>query len=85
MIIAGHTCCGGCVAAHGAPATGNPNTHLHNFLAPIIKLRHTLPEEATVDDLIIENVKMQVKNVAESEVGLSFYPSSLRPSTTLPP
>ncbi|EIW70520.1 hypothetical protein TREMEDRAFT_56612 [Tremella mesenterica DSM 1558] len=67
IIVAGHTCCGGCIAAYESPRTGNPDTHLHNFLAPIIKLRHELPEESSVDDLIEANVKLNVENVANSQ------------------
>jgi len=39
------------------------------FLQPLIKLRHTLPEGSTLDDLIVANVKRGVDEICETEVG----------------
>ena len=38
----------------------------------MIELRHSLPEGATIDDLIIANVKKTVQTVCESEVSHSL-------------
>ena len=46
------------------------STALSRFLSPLIELRHSLPEGATIDDLIIANVKKTVQTVCESEVGI---------------
>lgn len=71
MIVCGHTGCGGCVAAHGAPLLkGVPGDHLTRFIAPLIKLRHDLGPDITVDELIVANVKEAVKAVAASEASL---------------
>lgn len=41
---------------------------LNRFLAPLIKLRHQLPANATVDDLIVANVQTTVNKVVNSTV-----------------
>lgn len=74
VIVCGHTGCGGCVAAHGSPLLkGVPGDHLTRFLAPLINLRHSLGESASVDDLIVANVKEAVKAVAATEVMQKSY------------
>lgn len=40
---------------------------LEHFLTPLIKLRHTLPEGATVQDLIVANVQNSVDNLVASK------------------
>lgn len=39
---------------------------LEQFLAPLIRLRHTLPEGSTVQDLIVANVKHSVDVMAST-------------------
>lgn len=39
---------------------------LNNFLAPLIQLRHSLPTDATIMDLTLENVKLNVATVVNS-------------------
>jgi hypothetical protein len=39
-----------------------------NFLQPLIELRHSLPDQSTLDDLIIANVKRGVDEVCQTEV-----------------
>ena len=77
VVVVGHTSCGGCVAAHGSSppistsdSSGSP---LIRFLGPLIRLRHSLPIEASLDELIEENVKLSVKNVVDSEVGRHMW------------
>lgn len=72
VIVVGHTGCGGCIAAFDMkkPVEGqkfcDDSTPLTRFLDPIIRLKHSLPEGSDVNDLIIENVKLSVKNVIAS-------------------
>lgn len=47
------------------------STALSRFLAPLIELRHSLAEDASIDELIVANVKKTVKTVCESEVSRS--------------
>ena len=71
VIVAGHTGCGGCIAAYHAPAPepdAPPHNALTRFLDPVVKLRHSLPADASVNDLIVENVKGSVARLAQSEV-----------------
>jgi carbonic anhydrase len=72
VVVVGHTACGGCKAAFGsaAPAADAPVPEhpLLAWLDPLIKLRHSLPEGATIDDLMRENVRAGVKNLVESSV-----------------
>ncbi|KAH8083009.1 carbonic anhydrase [Filobasidium floriforme] len=72
VAIVGHTACGGCAAAYMSKPedAGNKETttSLARFLQPLIDLRHSLPEGASMDDLIVENVKRGVVDVAKSEV-----------------
>ncbi|KAJ9094090.1 hypothetical protein QFC21_006191 [Naganishia friedmannii] len=71
VAVVGHTACGGCLAAHGAPKPDENTTEssaLSRFLDPLIKLRHSLPEDASIDDLIVANVRKTVKTVCESDV-----------------
>jgi carbonic anhydrase len=44
------------------------STSLSRFLQPLIDLRHSLPEGSTMDDLIVENVKKGVVDVARSAI-----------------
>ncbi|TXT07208.1 hypothetical protein VHUM_03378 [Vanrija humicola] len=68
VAIVGHTACGGCNAAFAAPRDGAaPGNHLGRFLAPLIALRHSLPDTATADDLVRANVAEGVKNAVASE------------------
>jgi carbonic anhydrase len=72
VIIAGHTACGGCIAAYHAPPPSPeapPHNSLTRFLDPIVNLRHNLPDGATVDDLIEQNVRLGVSNLVKSPVG----------------
>lgn len=39
------------------------------FLQPLIELRRSLPEGATLDDLIKANVKKGVEEICQTEVG----------------
>ncbi|KLT38473.1 carbonic anhydrase [Cutaneotrichosporon oleaginosum] len=70
VVVVGHTACGGCKAAFGsaAPAADAPVPEhpLLAWLDPLIKLRHSLPEGATLDDLMRENVRAGVKSLAAS-------------------
>ena len=71
VIIAGHTACGGCIAAYHAPPpspAAPPHNSLTRFLDPIVNLRHNLPEGASVDDLIEQNVRLGVSNLVKSPV-----------------
>lgn len=74
VVVVGHTACGGCKAAFGSEKpkaeAGVPEHPLLAWLDPLIKLRHSLPEGATVDDLMRENVRAGVKNVVESSVSV---------------
>jgi carbonic anhydrase len=76
VVVVGHTSCGGCNAAFAAPApvkdaeanadAGTSPNPLRSFLGPLIDIRHALPVDATVDDLVRENVLASVKNIVES-------------------
>ncbi|RSH88929.1 hypothetical protein EHS25_002591 [Saitozyma podzolica] len=67
VIVAGHTGCGGCIAAHASPLpTETSSSPLMRFLDPVIRLRHSLGERADVDELIVANVKRNVQNVINS-------------------
>ncbi|BEI94598.1 uncharacterized protein CcaverHIS019_0701700 [Cutaneotrichosporon cavernicola] len=70
VVVVGHTACGGCKAAFGsaAPAADAPVPEhpLMAFLDPLIKLRHSLPADATIDDLTRENVRVGVQNLTQS-------------------
>jgi hypothetical protein len=69
VIVAGHTGCGGCIAAHASPLpTETSSSPLMRFLDPVIRLRHSLGEKADVDELIVANVKRNVQNVIDSPV-----------------
>lgn len=71
VIIAGHTACGGCIAAYHAPPpspAAPPHNSLTRFLDPIVNLRHNLPEGASVDDLIEQNVRLGVSNLVKSPI-----------------
>ncbi|KAI5449478.1 hypothetical protein NCC49_004623 [Naganishia albida] len=71
VAVVGHTACGGCAAAHESPKPDPKeadSTALSRFLAPLIELRHSLPEGSSIDDLIVANVKKTVKTVCESEI-----------------
>lgn len=74
VMVVGHSACGGCIAAYHAPAptpAEPPHNALTRFLDPLVKLRHSLPEGSSVDDLIEANVKLSVANLAKSEVSES--------------
>lgn len=68
--------CGACIVTMGsAKPTENSeaaatSTHLSRFLGPLIKLRHSLPEGAVLDDLVEANVKLGVKNILASHVSV---------------
>lgn len=51
-----------------------PSTSLTRFLQPLIDLRHTLPQDSTLDDLIVANVKKSVESVANCDVRTLVYP-----------
>ncbi|KAG7530538.1 hypothetical protein FFLO_04964 [Filobasidium floriforme] len=75
VVVVGHTACGGCAAAFKSdPPTSkiekssNPDSPLINFLQPLIKLRHSLPDRSTLDDLIVANVKRGVDEICQTEV-----------------
>lgn len=53
-------------------AASKQSSALSRFLDPLIKLRHSLPEDASIDDLIIANVKKTVKTVCESDVSFAM-------------
>ncbi|KAH7106869.1 carbonic anhydrase [Auriculariales sp. MPI-PUGE-AT-0066] len=69
VVVAGHTNCGG--AAAGLAASSKPaeaaTTPLTRFIDPIVKIARSLGANATLNQLIDENVKLGVKNVATSE------------------
>lgn len=66
--MTGHTSCGGCIAAHSLPADTAPSNALFEFLGPLIRLRASLGADATVEDLMVANVKRGVENVCSSAV-----------------
>lgn len=71
VIITGHTGCGGCIAAYNAPDPSKvapPHNALTRFLDPIVHLKHSMPKGSTVDDLIKENVRVGIENLAKSEI-----------------
>lgn len=82
VIVAGHTGCGGCIAAWGAPHPTSANSRrgspLARFLDPVVRLRHNMPANTEVDDLIKENVRVNVRNVKNSDVSCSFQDVSQR-------
>ena len=47
------------------------------FLDPLIRFRHTLPEGSDVNDLIRENIKDGVGNLVVSPVSPSLFINSL--------
>lgn len=51
---------------------------LENFLAPLIKLRHTLPANATVHDLIVANVKHSVHTLTQSNAVQNMWAQNKR-------
>jgi len=71
VVVVGHSKCGGCIAAHASappsPSSKPPATALARFIQPLIELRHTLPEGATVNDLAIANIKRSVDQICQSE------------------
>ncbi|KAK1924208.1 carbonic anhydrase 2 [Papiliotrema laurentii] len=76
VMVVGHSACGGCIAAYHAPAptpAEPPHNALTRFLDPLVKLRHSLPEGSSVDDLIEANVKLSVANLAKSEIMKSAW------------
>ncbi|KIM60301.1 hypothetical protein SCLCIDRAFT_124566 [Scleroderma citrinum Foug A] len=78
VVVAGHTQCGGalaCLQAVQSTPTPSPatDTPLGRWLAPLTKLVTTLDLASThaashLDTVVEENVKLQVKNVCESDV-----------------
>jgi carbonic anhydrase len=71
--VCGHSGCGGCVVAHGLPdpsvqANDFSDTPLMRFIDPIVRLRHAIEGDCSVDKLIEENVKRSVDNVCNSPV-----------------
>jgi hypothetical protein len=73
VIVVGHTGCGGAIASFAQPPpsasdSNPPDTHLMQFLDPLIRFRHTLPEGSDVNDLIRENIKDGVGNLVVSPV-----------------
>lgn len=71
VIVCGHSGCGGCVVAHGLPdptlqANDTSDTPLMRFIDPIVRLRHAIKGDCSVDTLIEENVKRGVENVCNS-------------------
>ena len=76
MIVVGHTECGGakyCVkeASH-APGIVPPRTPIERWLSPLVTLARelhlgSLPPPEALSILVKENVKRQVKNVAETD------------------
>jgi carbonic anhydrase len=79
VIVVGHTGCGGAIASYAQPKpsasaeSAKPDTHLMQFLDPLIRFRHTLPEGSDVNDLIRENIKDGVGNLVVSPVCLFLY------------
>ena len=76
MIVVGHTGCGGAIASYAQPKPSEsdstpPDSHLMQFLDPLIRFRHTLPEGSDVNDLIRENIKDGVGNLVVSPVSPS--------------
>ncbi|KAI0925969.1 hypothetical protein AcV5_008552 [Taiwanofungus camphoratus] len=67
VIVVGHTQCGGAAACHAAASapepTLDPNTPLARWLAPLTALAKT---GLTVEELVEENVRVQVANVAQT-------------------
>jgi len=77
VVVAGHTECGGAAAALQASAAPAPpipaNTPLGRFLTPMIDFVRSLnvadlPKAEALMTVIEENVKQQVKHVAESDI-----------------
>ena len=83
VIVVGHTGCGGAIASFAQPPptasdadpSAKPDTHLMQFLDPLIRFRHTLPEGSDVNDLIRENIKDGVGNLVVSPVSVFFFHS----------
>lgn len=89
VIVVGHTGCGGAIASFAQPKpsesaeASKPDTHLMQFLDPLIRFRHSLPEGSDVNDLIRENVKDGVRNLVDSPVSPSHCRGSIEELTTL--
>lgn len=72
--MVGHTGCGGAIASFAQPKPSDsddaakPDSHLMQFLDPLIRFRHTLPKDSDVNDLIRENIKDGVANLVVSPV-----------------
>jgi carbonic anhydrase len=78
VIVVGHTGCGGAIASYAQPPPSEsdstpPDSHLMQFLDPLIRFRHTLPEGSDVNDLIRENIKDGVGNLVVSPVCLLSF------------
>lgn len=78
VIVVGHTGCGGAIASFAQPRPSDsqnaqkPDSHLMQFLDPLIRFRHTLAEGSDVNDLIRENVKDSVQNLIVSPVSSGY-------------
>lgn len=76
VIVTGHTACGGCIAAHSLPSdTAAGDNPLFAFLGPLMKLRASLGPDATIEDLMVANVKQGVENVCKSAVSVPLHGS----------
>lgn len=78
VVVVGHSKCGGCDAAFNAPKPRQSGPAgddvLGAWLAPLIALRHTLPESATADDLVKANVAQSVQNIVDAAVSIDISP-----------
>jgi carbonic anhydrase len=47
------------------------STPLERFLKPLAQLRHDLPAEADLNELIAQNIAMSVRNIVSTDVSIS--------------
>ena len=70
VILVGHTNCGGAAACAqaAAAAPSEPESALARWLAPLTELARSLGPDGDLTALVEANVRMQVENLAQSDV-----------------